>query len=55
MNSSDAVESLKNLRNQRMLVMGGVTLDRHLWETLTRVSPADSESIASSLPVTSGV
>ena len=29
MNWSDAVEILKNFRNQRVLVTGGVTLDRH--------------------------
>jgi bifunctional ADP-heptose synthase (sugar kinase/adenylyltransferase) len=42
MNSSDAMEILKNFRNQRVLVMGGVTPDRHLWGTLTRMSPEAS-------------
>jgi hypothetical protein len=42
MNWSEAVEILKNFPNQRVLVMGGVTLDRHLWGTLTRVSPEAS-------------
>jgi bifunctional ADP-heptose synthase (sugar kinase/adenylyltransferase) len=39
------VEILKNFRNQRVLVMGGVTLDRHLWGTLTRMSPEASRAI----------
>jgi bifunctional ADP-heptose synthase (sugar kinase/adenylyltransferase) len=36
------MEILKNFRDQRMLVMGDVTLDRYLWGTLTRVSPEAS-------------
>jgi bifunctional ADP-heptose synthase (sugar kinase/adenylyltransferase) len=42
MNWSDAVEILKNFRKQRVVVMGGVTLDRHLWGTLTRMPPEGS-------------
>jgi len=30
---SDAVEILRNFRNQRVLVMGDVMLDRYLWGT----------------------
>ena len=39
MNWSDAVEILKNFRNQRVLVVGDVMLDRYLSGTVTACRP----------------
>jgi bifunctional ADP-heptose synthase (sugar kinase/adenylyltransferase) len=42
MNSSDGVETVRNFRDQRVLVVGHVMLDRYLWGTVPRVSPEAS-------------